>query len=84
MDIMDLVVILPAHIHDLVRGVDMNVTAAHASVIMSEDVRLLHVTEFNKKNSDFIKHMYIAINIFKKFPFFVFYVSIYDYVTFAG
>ena len=44
---MDLVVILPAHIHDLVRGVGMNVTAAHASVIMSEDVRLLHVTELN-------------------------------------
>lgn len=51
---MDLVVILPAHIHDLVRGVGMNVTAAHASVIMSEDVPLLQVTEFNKKkNSDF-------------------------------
>ena len=53
---MDLVVILPVHIHDLVRGVGMNVTAAHASVIMSEDVRLLQVTEFNKNNLDFIKN----------------------------
>ena len=46
---------LPAYIHDLVRGVGMNVTAAHTSVIMSEDVPLLQVTEFNqkKKKSDF-------------------------------
>ena len=68
MDIKDLVVILPAHIHDLVRGVGMNVTAAHTSVIMSEDVRLLQVMEFNKKKFRFYK-TYVYCNYhLKKFP----------------